>query len=168
MRRGSAKKIAFGGVMAALAVTVMFLGTLIPIATFVCPMLCMILLTFVLGLVGAKMAWVWYAVVAISSLLLVPDKEACTVFVFFGYYPIVKPWLDRRPVSFLWKLVLFNVSIFVMYGLLIWVLGLDQVMEDFQEAGTVMTVVTLILGNVTLFMLDVLLGRFGGMMRRGR
>lgn len=154
--------------MAALAITVMFLGTLIPIATFVCPMVCMLLLTFVLGMTGTRVGWAWYAAVAVLSLLLVPDKEACAVFVFFGYYPIVKPWFDRQRMAFVWKLVLFNVSILVMYGLLIWLLGMDQVMEDFREVGTVMTVVTLILGNVTLFMLDVLLERFSGLMRRKR
>jgi hypothetical protein len=80
----------------------------------------------------------------------------------------VKPWFDRRRPSFLWKLVLFNVLIFLMYGLLIWVLGLQSVAEDLQEAGTVITVITLILGNVTLFMLDVLLGRFGALAKRKR
>ena len=145
--------------MAALAVVIMSFGTLIPIATFICPMLCMLLLRFVLGIAGTKIGWAWYVAVAILSLLLAPDKEACAVFVFFGYYPIVKPWLDRRRFCVLWKLVLFNVSIFAMYGLLIYLLGLEQVASDLREAGTVMTVVTLILGNVTLFIVDALLGR---------
>jgi Na+/melibiose symporter-like transporter len=61
-----------------------------------------------------------------------------------------------------------SVGIFLMYGLLIWVLGLQSVAEDLQEAGTVITVITLILGNVTLFMLDVLLGRFGVLAKRKR
>jgi hypothetical protein len=47
-------------------------------------------------------------------------------------------------------------------------LGLQSVAEDLQEAGTVITVITLILGNVTLFMLDVLLGRFGALAKRKR
>jgi hypothetical protein len=129
-------------------------------------MLCCVLLTFVLGMGGPKIAWAWYGAVTILSLLLAPDKEAGAVFAFFGYYPIVKPWLDKRPLCFLWKLVLFNLSIFAMYGLLIYLLGLQQVLSDFQELGTVMIVVTLILGNVTLFMMDVFLGRFRGIMRR--
>lgn len=165
MRRGTGKVIAFGGMMAALALVVMCLGTMIPIATFVCPMLCCVLLTFVLGMGGHRIAWAWYGAVTILSLLLAPDKEAGAVFAFFGYYPIVKPWLDQRPLRLLWKLILFNVSIFAMYGLLIYILGLQQVLSDFQELGTVMTAVTLVLGNVTLFMMDVLLGRFRGMMK---
>lgn len=166
--RNGAGNVALGGVLAALALVIMCLGTMIPIATFVCPMLCAVLLMVVLRRAGRRVAWAWYGAVAILSLLLAPDKEAGAVFVFFGYYPIVKPWLDRRKLSLLWKLALFNVSIFAMYGLLIWLLGLDQIVSEFQELGTVLTVVTLVLGNVTLFMLDVLLGRVSGLLRRRR
>ena len=49
--------MALGGVLAALAVVVMSLGGLIPVATFVCPMLCMILLRFVCQLCGNRIGW---------------------------------------------------------------------------------------------------------------
>ena len=84
MRRDSAKNIAMGGVFAALAVVIMCLGTVIPVATFVCPMACMILLTVVYRLTGARIAWAWYGAVSILSLLLGPDKEAAAVFLFLG------------------------------------------------------------------------------------
>lgn len=159
MRHNSAKYVALGGVMAALGVVIMSMGTLIPVATFVCPMLCMVLLAVVLRLTNHRIAWAWYGAVGILSMLLAPDKEAAAVFVFLGYYPIIKPWLDRRPVAVLWKLVLFNAAIFLMYSVLIWVFGLKELMEDYREMGMILTAVTLVLGNVTLFMLDVLLGR---------
>jgi hypothetical protein len=124
-------------------------------------MLCAVLLTFVLKMTTRRIAWAWYGAVAILSLLLGPDKEAAAVFVFLGYYPIVKPWIDRRKLSFLWKLVLFNVSILAMYTVLINLLGMAHVLAEFEELGTIMTIVTLVLGNVTLFILDVILGRFG-------
>lgn len=154
MRHNSAKNVALGGVMAALAVVVMCMGTLIPVATFICPMVCMILLTVVKKQAGNRTAWAWYGAVSILSALLAPDKEAAAVFVFLGYYPIIKPWMDKRKLSFLWKLVLFNVAILAMYMLLIHLFGLASISEDFQELGTIMTVVTLILGNITLFLFD--------------
>lgn len=165
MRRDSAKNIAMGGVFAALAVVIMCLGTVIPVATFVCPMACMILLTVVYRLTGARIAWAWYGAVSILSLLLGPDKEAAAVFLFLGYYPILKPWIDRRRFAFVWKLAVFNAAIFLMYTVLIHVFGMDAILEDFQELGTVMTVVTLILGNVTLFLLDINLTYF---LKRGK
>lgn len=161
MKRNSAKYVAFGGVMAALAMVIMCLGGVIPVATYVCPMLCAVLLTFVLKMTGRRIAWAWYATVAILSLLLGPDKEAAAVFVFLGYYPIVKPWIDRRKLAILYKFLLFNVAILAMYAVLIHLFGMAHVMEEFKELGTVMTIITLVLGNVTLFMLDVILGRFG-------
>lgn len=157
-KRTSAANVALGGVMAALAMVVMSMGTLIPVATYVCPMLCAVLLQMVLKICGQRIAWAWYGAVAILSLLLAPDKEAAAVFAFLGYYPIVKPKLDRLKGKWLWKTLLFNVSTLVMYWLLMHIFGLDQIASDFEEMGAVMTVIMLILGNVTFFLLDRLLG----------
>ncbi|MBQ7415502.1 MAG: hypothetical protein IJW14_00510 [Oscillospiraceae bacterium] len=167
MRRNSAKNVALGGVMAALAIVIMCLGGLIPLATYVCPMFCAVLLMIVLKIAGSKIAWAWYGAVAILSVLLGPDKEAAAVFVFLGYYPIIKPWLDKRKLAFLWKLALFNAAIFVMYSLLIYVFGLSEVVEEFKDVGLVMTVITLVLGNVTLFMLDMMLSLLGKRKKNG-
>ena len=145
--------------MAALAVVIMCLGGIIPVATYICPMLCAILLAAVLSLTGKRIAWTWYAAVSLLSLLLGPDKEAAAVFLFLGYYPIIKPWLDRRKLPVLWKLAFFNIMILILYALLIWLFQMEQVVREFQELGTVLTVVTLVMGNVVLFMLDVLLSR---------
>ena len=96
--------------------------------------------------------------VAILSALLAPDKEAAAVFVFLGYYPIVKPRLDGTKLRWLWKGLLFNGSVLVMYWLLIRLLGLEQVAADFAGMGGAMLATLLILGNVTFFLLDRLLG----------
>ena len=156
-KRTPASSVALGGVLAALAVVVMSLGTTIPIATYVCPMLCALLLQAVLKTCGVRIAWAWYGAVAILSLLLAPDKEAAAVFAFLGYYPIVKPRLDKTRLRWLWKGLLFNASVLVMYWLLLRVFGLAQVTEDFEDIGVVMPIVLLILGNVTFFLLDKLL-----------
>ena len=47
-KRTPSANIALGGVLAALAVVIMSMGTLIPVATYVCPMLCAILLQLIL------------------------------------------------------------------------------------------------------------------------
>jgi hypothetical protein len=161
MGRNGAKSVALGGMMAALAVVIMCMGGIIPLATYVCPMLCAVLLAAVLRLTGRRIGWAWYGAVSLLSLLLGPDKEAAAVFVFLGYYPIIKPWIDRRKVPFLWKITVFNLSIFVMYALLLYLFKLDQVVREFSEFGLVLTLIMLLLGNVTLFLLDVLLSRIG-------
>lgn len=156
-KRTQAKEIAFGGVFAALAVVIMCMGGLIPVATFICPMLCILLLAVVRKNCGDRMAWAWYGAVAILGALLGPDKEAAAVFIFLGYYPIVKPRLERLPLSWLWKGLLFNAAILAMYWLLLNLLGMAQVAAEFEEMGTVLILVTLVLGNATFFLLDRLL-----------
>ena len=157
-RSTPASRMALGGVLAAVAVVIMSLGGLIPVATYVCPMLCAVLLQVVLLSCGKRVAWAWYGAVALLSVLLSADKEAAAVFVFLGYYPIVKPRLDGTKPAWLWKGLLFNVSIGVMYFLLLRLFGMAELGEEFAEFGLVMLLVLLILGNLTFFLLDRLLG----------
>ena len=151
--------MALGGVMAALAVVIMSMGTLIPIATYSCPVLCTLLLQLVLKTCGSRIAWAWYGAVSILSLLMAPDKEAAAVFLALGYYPIVKPRLDRLKGKWIWKGLLFNAVILLTYWLLMHLFGFDQLAAEFSEMGMVMTALMLILGNVTFFLLDQLLDR---------
>ena len=143
--------------MAALAVTVMSMGGLIPVATYVSPVLCMLMLNLVIRLCGVRIAWAWYGAVALLGLLLSADKEAAAVFAFLGYYPIVKPKLDRLKFSMLWKLILFNTVMILMYRLLMSVFGMDTLAEEFRAMDTVMLLITLLLGNVTFLLLDRIL-----------
>ena len=156
-RSNAAGNIALGGLLAALAVTITSLGGLIPVSTFICPMLSMLILTIVLKRCGNRIAWAWYGAVAILGALLSPDKEAAAVFVILGYYPIVKPKLDALPLRWIWKALLFNAAILLMYWVLMHIFGFAQIVQEFAEMGTVLTLVTLLLGNATFFLLDRLL-----------
>lgn len=161
-KRTPASVVALGGVLAALAVVVMALGGTIPVATYVCPVVDMLLLQVVLKTCGERIAWAWYGAVVILVLLLSPDKEAAAIFAFLGYYPILKPKLDRTGAPWLWKGLLFNGVILLMYWLLLNLFGMAQLAAEFQGMGIAMTVVTLILGNATFFLMDrVLSGRPG-------
>ena len=157
--RTTVRSTALGGVTAALAVVIMCLGGLIPLATFVCPMLCILLLQAVAGMCGARMGWAWYGAVAILSLLMGPDKEGAALFLFLGFYPLVKPKLEKLPLPWLWKGILFNAAILLMYTVLIHLFGMAALASEFQQMGTVLLIVTLILGNVTFFLLDKILSR---------
>lgn len=158
-KRTPAANIALGGVLAALAVVIMCMGTLIPVATYVCPMLCALLLHLILNICGQRIAWGWYGAVGILSLLMAPDKEAAAVFLALGYYPILKPKFDRTKGRLLRKLLFFNVVIWITYWLLMHIFGVDQIAKEFSEMGVFLTAVMLVLGNVTFFLMDRLLER---------
>jgi len=148
--------------LAALAVIIMSLGTVIPATTFAAPVLCIELCRIIVSICGHRIAWAWYGAVTILALLLAPDKEAAAVFLALGYYPIVKPALDRTKASWFWKILLFNGTIIPLYWVLLNVVGLDQLQEDFSGGGIATTMVLLLLGNVTFVLLDWMLTRRAG------
>ena len=149
--------MALGGLLAALAVVIMSMGTLIPVATYVCPMLCALVLQLVLKICGKRVAWAWYGAVSVLSLLMAPDKEAAAIFLALGFYPIVKPGLDRRKGKWLLKGLFFNGMILLTYWLLMHLFGMAQLTAEFTEMGILLVAVMLLLGNVTFFLLDRLL-----------
>lgn len=151
--------MALGGILAAAAVVIMNLVGMIPVNTYVVPVLCMVLLQLVLKNCGKRVAWAWYAAVSILGLLMCPDKEAAAIFAVIGYYPILKPWLDRRKLKWFWKALLFNGVILLLYWSLMNLMGMTELAAEFSELGIWMTAVTLLLGNVTFFMLDKVLGK---------
>lgn len=157
MRRGAAGEIAFGGVMAALAVSIQSFGTLIPVMTFLCPVICMLILSVVLTRCGKRIAWAWYGTVSILGAILAPDKEAAALFLFLGYYPIIKPWLDSLRLRVIWKALLFYCTIGVMYVLLIFILGMESILTEFRAAGIALGAVCLALGGLVFFLVDYLL-----------
>ena len=154
------RQMALGGMITALAVVIMSLGSIIPVNTYVCPVLCILLTRPLLSICGKKIAGYYYIAVSILSLLLAPDREAALVYVFLGYYPLARLWLERiRPKSVrtLLKVLLFTAGAAV-YGLMLFVLGMEELMAEFQEMGVVMTVVMVLFWDVLLLMVDRLLG----------
>ena len=156
----NARQIALGGVTAALAVVIMCLGGLVPLATYILPMLLCILLQLLLPRLTRKGAWVWYSAVSLLSVLLAPDKEAAAVWVFLGYYPIIKPYLDGKKFGIILKLLIFNASTLIMYALLIHLFGMAELANEFSSLGLLLGGITLALGNVCFFLLDMVLSRF--------
>ena len=157
MRNTLAKKIALGGVLAALAVVIMCLGGMIPLATFICPMLCAIIQYLVLRFCGQRVAWAWFGAVALLGILLGPDKEAALVFCLIGCYPILKPLFEKSKLRFLWKILFFNCAVGLLYGLLLKLFGMDAVMAEYEALGIAGLAVMLLLGNACFFLLDRLL-----------
>jgi hypothetical protein len=120
----------------------------------------MLTLQMVLRFCGRRMAWAWYAMVSVLALLLGPDKEASAIFVLLGYYPIIKPKMDKLPLKILWKLVFFNAVTVFMYTAVVKILGLEAIVVENSLIGYGSLLLMLVLGNVTFFLLDIVLTRF--------
>ena len=154
------RKMALTGMLCALAVVLMMLGGVIPLATFCCPALAGLMLIPVFVECGEKLSWCAYAAIAALSLILCPDKEAALLLTFIGYYPILRWRLDQlrsRLLRVVAKLGVFNLAVLAMYALSILVLQMDQILNEYREMGLTLTVACLLVGNVTLLLYDRLI-----------
>ncbi|MBR3920974.1 MAG: hypothetical protein IKJ47_03460, partial [Oscillospiraceae bacterium] len=114
-------KVALGGVLAAVALLVMFTTGLAPFLTYVAPMFAGMLAIMMMVEVSYGWATLTYAAVAILCVLITPDREAAFLYIFFfGYYPIVKGLIEKVKTGVLrWllKFAVFNVSTVTCYFL---------------------------------------------------
>ena len=151
-------RTAFGGIISALALTFLFLGSVFPFADIAGPAfasLCVLLtgLEF-----SGRFSLGVYASVSVLAFILVPDKESVLLFIFFfGWFPILKKAADshmRRLPGLLVKLTAFNLSIVLMYWLILKVFVIESVADEFSDYSTAMYFLIMILANITVIILD--------------
>ncbi len=161
MRRNNTKRLALCGILAALAVALMFFGGVIPFASIACPVLASLVLIPVYIECGRKWGWLWFLAVATLAALIAPEKESAILFAFFGYYPMLKKYFGRLPkmLKYLVKFLYVNLTVFAAYWLMLFVFGLTAVVEDFAGVQKWMLAVMLVMANVSFFMYDVLIDR---------
>ncbi len=156
------KALALSGVLAALAVALLFLGGVIPLAALALPVLASLTLLPVYIECGTKWGFLWYASVVILGILLAPEKEAAILFVFFGYYPILRRYFGRiRAAVLRWcvKLIYLNTAVAAAYGLMIFVFRIGTVADDFAAAEQWVFLALAVLANVCFAIYDLLLAR---------
>lgn len=154
-----ARALALCGVLAALAVTLLCLGGIIPAAMLCAPILAMAVLLPVLEELGPKAAGTVYAAVSILALLLVPDRETALVYLFFGWYPILRPRIAALPSRFLRvgaRLLICSADILLLYGLVLRLMGLTA---DLLENTRLLNLLLFLSGNVVFLLTDSTLAR---------
>ena len=160
------RQIALCGMLNVLAVVLLSFGGLIPIATYCAPLLAMAVLLPVLEEYGGRMALAAWVSVSILALLLTPDRETALVYVFFGWYPVLRPHIARIPskaVRLIIKLVVANGMILLLYGLVLRLMGLTA---DLLEGTALLNFGLLLTGNAVFLLLDKALERLTFLWRR--
>ena len=153
------KQIALCGLLTALAVVCMVLASAIGIGTFAGPLLAMIALLPLLEEYGPKTALAAYVAAAILGFLIAPELELSLVYAAFGWYPVLRPRLNRlasRPARLLLKTVICVAVILLLYGVLLNLLGMTA---DLANAAPLLNLFLLILGVLTFLMMDLALER---------
>ena len=162
----ASRRMALCGMLTALAVVILLLGGLLPLATFCAPVLAMAALLPVLEECGPRAAGIAWAATSLLALLLAADREMAMVMLFFGWDPILRPRIARMtcPLTRLAaKVLLCSALIALLYGLLLKLMGPAT---DLAGLSPVLTVMMLVLANLTFLLLDVALGRLTALWHR--
>ena len=137
MRKTESQKIALCGMLGALSVVLLLLGSALQIGTYAAPMLAAFLLIPVLEEYGTRYALTLYVCVAILAVLFVPETELALFYVLvMGYYPVLRVKLNGVKSTLLrWvlKFAVFNAGTVLVYLLLFALLGpavLDELLAD--------------------------------------
>ena len=160
--KSTAKELALGGIFTALGVVFLCLGGIVPLALYACPILASAVLLPVRETCRKRIVWSCYAAIAILGTLLGPDPESSLLFVFLGYYPIVKPRFDairNRPLRLAAKLLLAAAAVGATYAFLLFVLRLDAVAAELSGSAPALLWATAVLGLVLFLLYDLCLGR---------
>ena len=169
--KATAGELAMGGMFTALGVVFLCLGGVVPLALYACPILASAALLPVRERCRPAVAWCCYAAIAILGTLLGPDKECALLFVFLGYYPLVKPRLDAlrsRGVRLFAKLLLAALAVGADYAFLIAVLRLESVTGELAQTAPGVLWATCALGLALFLLYDLCLQRLTVAYRRRR
>ncbi len=158
----SVKKVALGGMIAALCIVLMMLTGLLPMADFALPALAGVLLIILVVEISPKWAFLVYLAVAILSLLLAPSKDSAVFFTaFLGWYPIAKSKLEHIKslvLEWVWKVLIFNASIGAGLAAVLYLFRLSDYLEIFQDSAWMLILGWLFL-NVVFVIYDIALTR---------
>lgn len=148
---------AFGGIITALSILILFLANVFPTLSYTLPALAGALLLILVKEADKKWSFMVYLSVSTLSLILISNKEAAILYIFFfGYYVILKDIIENiienrfsSFVKWIFKFAVFNISIFLAFIILIYIFAIPD--GDLQEYGKY---AMLALGNITFIVYD--------------
>lgn len=151
-------RVALGGIVSSFCLMAMFLTGVFPLLYLVLPMIAGVLMLIVVNEVGTPWALLTYLAVGLLSLFVTYDKEAALIFImFFGHYPIVYRYLNRIPTKILRilaKFLLFNGCMVLYFYLNVYLFGLKDLLEAFEDFGKYGGIILLASMNPFFFMYD--------------
>jgi len=152
-------RVALGGIVSALCLVTMFLAGVLPALYIVLPMIAGVLMMIIAEEVSKSWALLTYIAVSILAMFITFDKEAALMFILlFGHYPILRLYTDKLPLKWLRRLVrllIFNVCVVVYFYVTVYIFGLDQMLEEFDDFGRYGAYIMLALANVIFVLYDL-------------
>jgi len=156
-------QVAVGGMASGLCLLLMFMTGIIPFSEYACPTFAGLVLIAVVEELGRGTALIVYVAASLLGLLLSPRKEAAILFIFFfGYYPTIRGALELKlrpkPLRWLVKFLIFNSMVVLGYIIIVNVMGITEILEEFGGFGKYSALVLLAFGNVFFVVYDYMVG----------
>ena len=118
-RRGAAAKVAYPAILSALALILVYFGSMAPTGSWGIVAAAGLLPAAAVISVSLTAGFLCWAAAAVLAFLLAPDKLCALLFgVLFGLYPMVKSLIERlrkKPLEYVLKLAFFNAAFTVVY-----------------------------------------------------
>lgn len=148
-------KLTLSAIMAALATAVMLLSYF-PYLTYAIPAVAGLFIMVALIEANWKWALSAYVVSAILTFLFAEPESKLMYICFFGYYPIVKAFIEKinkNVPEWILKIAVFNIAVVSAYFIFSSALGVS--ISDFEILGKYGVVVFLLAGNVVFVAYDI-------------
>ncbi len=113
-----ARKLSFSAILCALGVVILFIGSMIEVVDISMAALASFLITVCMIEISGAMPFTVYLATSVLSFILLPTKTVSIIYVmFFGFYPILKNYIERLGFWLSWiaKFAAFNVISLVYY-----------------------------------------------------
>ncbi len=113
-RKEKTKRLTLCAMLSALGVVLLWLGSAVEVVDISMAVIASLLCVFAVIEYGGSAPWLVFGVTSVLSLILLPQKTPAVMYLlFFGYYPIIKEKLEKKPrlVSWILKEVIFNVAL---------------------------------------------------------
>lgn len=150
--------IAVGGVVSALSMVILFLTGIVPESEIALPTIAGLLLIPVVIEAGPRWAFLIFASVSLLSFFFCPSKLAAVYYIlFFGYYPVVKRYIEMlpgKPLRWILKYALFDASMAAAIGLTILIGGMPK---EFNSTWYIVFLIAVF--NITFLVYDFALTR---------
>ena len=138
-----------------------FMGSVFPFSEYIGPVVASVCVMIFCTEFGIRSALLMYLGISILSVFISPSIESSLLFaVFLGWYPAAKEPIEKKikkPFSLAVKFILLNVCVLSLYYVLLNVLELSSLQEDFAETTAWMTALMIVLYNLTFLFYDRIL-----------
>lgn len=164
MKRIETKKIALASLLCALSVVISVIGCIFDMVDLTACTAASVLVALSDNELGGKYPYLVYAVTGMLLFLLFPTTTVTLFFIlFFGYYPIIKKFIEKLPKipAFILKFAVFNCATVFSYYLMTYILLSAEV-----EEGKAILITAWIFANIFFVAYDLSLGIFMTAYRR--